>query len=71
MVDFMLTYESPANDWRLSIYGENIFNKVYDNGRLFVPLGFPGLDGTFFADQTLIFRSTDRSEFGVKFTKEF
>ncbi|PHZ85942.1 TonB-dependent receptor [Paremcibacter congregatus] len=71
LVDFMLTYESPTNDWRLSIYGENIFNKVYDNGRLFVPLGFPGLDGTFFADQTLIFRSTDRSEFGVKFTKEF
>jgi len=71
LVSFSLTYESPTNGWRATIYGNNIFNKIYDNGRLFVPLGFKGADGTFFGDQTLIYRSIDRSEFGLKFTKYF
>ncbi len=50
-----LSYENAGGDWRLTLYGENIFNEVYDQGRL-VQTGFVG-----------VMRSNDRSEFGLKF----
>ena len=59
LTGFNVTYWSENQDWSVSLYGENVFNEVYDQGRLQQP-GYVG-----------IVRSNDRSEFGLKFTKEF
>ena len=56
---FSMTYESADGDWSLSLYGENVFNEVYDQGRLQQP-GYVG-----------IVRSNDRSEFGLRYSKTF
>ncbi|MBT0586903.1 TonB-dependent receptor [Alteromonas oceanisediminis] len=59
LVGFNIAYESPAGDWTLTAYGENVFNEVYDQGRL-AQNGYVG-----------IVRSNDRSEFGLRFSKTF
>jgi len=56
---FNLSYTNPYGDMEVTLYGENIFNEVYDVGRL-QQSGFVG-----------VMRSNDRSEFGIKFKKEF
>jgi iron complex outermembrane receptor protein len=61
LVGFTLTYENLQNDWSLGVYGANIFNEVYDVGRL--NDAFHGFVG--------VVMSNDRSEFGVRFTKKF
>ena len=58
---FNIKYENLNNDWSLSLYGQNIFNEVYDVARLDQP----------FSGFTEIIRSNDRSEFGLRFTKNF
>ena len=59
LVGFNLKYENEGRDLSVSIYGSNIFNKVYDQGRLDQG-GFVG-----------VVLSNDRSEFGVRLTKKF
>lgn len=59
LVGFNLKFENAGRDLSVSIYGSNIFNEVYDTGRLDQG-GFVG-----------VVRSNDRSEFGVRFTKKF
>lgn len=59
LVGFNLKYENAARDLAVTLYGSNIFNKVYDTGRLDQG-GFVG-----------VVLSNDRSEFGVRFTKRF
>lgn len=59
LVGFNLKYENEARDLAFTIYGSNIFNKVYDQGRLDQG-GFVG-----------VVVSNDRSEFGVRLTKKF
>ncbi len=59
LVGFNLKYENEARDLSFSIYGSNIFNKVYDQGRLDQG-GFVG-----------VVVSNDRSEFGARLTKKF
>jgi len=61
LVGFNGTYESRDGSWEIGIYGENIFNKIYDQGRLINT--FHG-----FVERVI---SNDRSEFGVRFTKRF
>lgn len=59
LVGFNIKYENEARDLAFSVYGSNIFNKVYDQGRLDQG-GFVG-----------VVVSNDRSEFGVRLTKKF
>ncbi|WP_218353843.1 TonB-dependent receptor [Alteromonas lipotrueiana] len=59
LVGFNVSYEAPAGDWSLSLYGKNVFDEVYDQGRL-AQNGYVG-----------IVRSNDRSEFGLRFNKSF
>lgn len=59
MLGFNVSYEPAAGDWSVSLYGKNVFNEIYDQGRL-AQNGYVG-----------IVRSNDRSEFGVRFTKTF
>lgn len=59
LVGFNVSYQAPAGDWEVTLYGENVFNEIYDQGRL-QQSGFVG-----------VMRSNDRSEFGLKFRKDF
>ncbi|VAW00917.1 TonB-dependent receptor [hydrothermal vent metagenome] len=59
LVGFSIDYKSTEGHWTLGLYGENIFNAVYDVGRL-QQTGFVG-----------IVRSNDRSEFGIRLKKQF
>lgn len=59
LVGFTVNYESADRSWNAELYGKNIFNEVYDAGRL-LQSGFVG-----------VVRSNDRSEFGIRFTKRF
>ena len=61
LVGFNIAYESEDQSWTVSVYGENIFNKVYDQGRLI----------NTFHGFTEVVLSNDRSEFGVRLTKRF
>ncbi|MEW9798484.1 TonB-dependent receptor [Alteromonas lipolytica] len=56
---FNISYEPAAGDWSLSLYGKNVLNEIYDQGRL-AQNGYVG-----------IVRSNDRSEFGLRYTKTF
>ncbi|WP_286828217.1 MULTISPECIES: TonB-dependent receptor [Kordiimonas] len=58
---FNVRYTSEDGTWDVDLYGENIFNEVYDQGRL--NNTFHGFVG--------VVRSNDRSEFGLRFTKRF
>ncbi|WP_166422300.1 TonB-dependent receptor [Paraglaciecola sp. 20A4] len=59
IVGFDVKYTSTNGDWSLSLYGENVTDEVYDQGRL-QQNGFVG-----------IVRSNDRREFGLRFKKDF
>ncbi len=59
LVGFALEYQAAENAWVLALYGENIFDEVYDTGRL-AQTGFVGVT-----------RNNDRSEFGLRFSKRF
>ncbi|MDQ7017879.1 MAG: TonB-dependent receptor [Robiginitomaculum sp.] len=59
LVGFSLDYESVEGGWTIGLYGENIFNEVYDVGRL-QQNGFVG-----------VVVSNDRSEFGIRLKKRF
>ena len=59
ILGFDVNYTSVNGDWSLSLYGENVTDEVYDQGRL-QQNGFVG-----------IVRSNDRREFGLRFKKEF
>ncbi|WP_063376886.1 TonB-dependent receptor [Pseudoalteromonas luteoviolacea] len=56
---FNISYTNSEGDTEITLYGENVFNEVYDVGRL-QQSGFVG-----------VMRSNDRSEFGLKFRKDF
>ncbi|WP_440053153.1 TonB-dependent receptor [Pseudoalteromonas sp. T1lg65] len=56
---FNISYMNAQGDMEITLYGENVLNEVYDVGRL-QQTGFVG-----------VMRSNDRSEFGIKFKKEF
>ncbi|MDE1145328.1 MAG: TonB-dependent receptor [Azospirillaceae bacterium] len=58
---FNIAYTPIHGSWTAAIYGENIFNKRYDVGRL----------DDAFAGFTEIIRNNDRSEFGVKASYKF
>jgi len=59
LVGFNVKYQPEHGQWSLSLYGENVFNEVYDQGRL-QQSGYVG-----------VVRSNDRSEFGLRFTRDF
>ena len=59
LVGFNVSYEPAAGDWSVSLYGKNVFDEVYDQGRL-AQNGYVG-----------VVRSNDRSEFGLRFKKSF
>ena len=59
LVGFNISYTNPYGDMEVTLYGENVLNEVYDVGRL-QQTGFVG-----------VMRSNDRSEFGLKFKKDF
>jgi iron complex outermembrane receptor protein len=61
LVGLNIAYTPDAAHWTLALYGQNIFNKVYDVGRL--DDAFAG-----FAD---VIRSNDRREIGLKATYTF
>jgi iron complex outermembrane receptor protein len=61
LMGFNVQYLSADGSWSVDLYGENIFNEIYDQGRL--NNTFHGFVG--------VVRSNDRSEFGVRFTKRF
>lgn len=54
-----ITYTEPAGKWSLSAYGRNVFNKKYDNARLFP------------TDYVLIILNNDLSEFGLRYIYNF
>lgn len=61
LVGFSVAYFDAARGWELELYGKNIFNEVYDQGRL--NNRFHGFVG--------VVLSNDRSEFGLRLTKRF
>jgi iron complex outermembrane receptor protein len=61
LVGFNVAYTPAVGSWTATLYGQNIFNKVYDVGRL-------DGDGPGY---TQVIRSNDRSEFGVKMSYVF
>ena len=60
LLDFNIRYQPGDPSWHVSIYGENVFNKAYDNA-----------SGTFGNPFSQTIRSNDRSEFGIRFSKTF
>lgn len=61
LVGFSLGFTHARNNWDLELYGENVLDEVYDQGRL--NNTFHGFVG--------IVQSNDRREFGLRFTKSF
>ena len=59
LLSMHLSYESPAGDWQVALYGYNVTDEVY-------PLAKLDLDPT-----VLVINSNDRREFGVRFGKRF
>ena len=59
IVNFLVSYDNFDGDWKISLYGDNIFNEEYDMARL--DQAFGGF--------TEVILNNDRSEFGIKFTK--
>jgi len=59
LVNFTVGY-SPANaNWRVDLYGRNIFDERYDDARLNT------------GDYVLVIKSNDASEFGVRYSMTF
>lgn len=61
LVGFNAFYESRDGSWTLGVYGENIFDEIYSQGRL---------NNTFHGFVGVVLNN-DRSEFGALFTKRF
>ncbi len=59
ILNFDIAYHSPDRDWTAAIYGRNVTDERYDNGRLNT------------GDYILRILSNDIAEFGVRFTREF
>ncbi len=59
LIGFTVDYASPDANWTAGLYGENVTNEVYDQGRL-AQNGYVG-----------VVLSNDRSEFGVRLPKRF
>ena len=60
LLDFNLRYQPANSDWRVALYGENVFNEVYDTA-----------SGTFGNPFAITLRSNDRSEFGLRVSTSF
>jgi iron complex outermembrane receptor protein len=59
IVNLDFAYNSPDGSWTAALYGRNITDERYDNGRLNT------------GDYILRILSNDASEFGVRFAKNF
>ena len=59
IINFDIAYHSPDDDWTLGIYGRNVTDEEYDQGRLNTD------------DYVLVILNNDASEFGVRFLKHF
>jgi iron complex outermembrane receptor protein len=59
IVNLDFAYNSPDGSWTAALYGRNITDERYDNGRLNT------------GDYILRLLSNDASEFGVRFAKNF
>jgi iron complex outermembrane receptor protein len=59
LVNFNVTYMPSEGDWKVALYGKNIFDERYDNARLNT------------GDYILRVLSNDASEFGVRFNTQF
>ena len=59
IVNFDIAYHSPNQDWTVALYGRNVFDEEYDNGRLNTN------------DYIIVILNNDIAEFGLRFTKEF
>jgi iron complex outermembrane receptor protein len=54
-----VSYTNPDGDWTLGLYGRNVFDERYDQGRLNT------------GDYVLVMLSNDASEFGARFAYNF
>ena len=59
IVNFNVAYHSPNQDWTVALYGRNVTDEDYDNGRLNT------------GDYILVILNNDIQEFGVSFTRQF
>jgi len=59
LLGFAVDYVSPDGSWTLGVYGENVTDEVYEQGRL-AQNGYVG-----------VVLSNDRSEFGARLSKRF
>ncbi|WP_133467958.1 TonB-dependent receptor [Paraglaciecola marina] len=59
LVNFDLSYAPADANWKVSLYGQNVFDERYDNARLNT------------GDYILVVLSNDASEFGLRFSSEF
>ena len=55
LLGFNLGYQPPGARWRVTLYGKNVLNEVYDTA-----------SGTFGNPYAMTVRNNDRSEFGIK-----
>lgn len=59
LVNFDISYAPAGADWKVSLYGRNVFDKRYDDARLNT------------GDYLLVIKSNDASEFGVRYTASY
>ncbi len=59
LINFDIAYHNPDGGWTLAAYGRNVTDEKYDNARL-LPI-----------DYVLQILNNDRSEFGVRFVRNF
>jgi iron complex outermembrane receptor protein len=59
LVNFNMTYTPAEGNWKVALYGKNIFDERYDNARLNT------------GDYILRVLSNDASEFGVRYNTQF
>ena len=59
LVNFDVSYAPAGADWKVSLYGRNVFDKRYDDARLNT------------GDYLLVIKSNDASEFGVRYTASY
>lgn len=59
IVNFDIAYHSPNQDWTVALYGRNVTDEEYDNGRLNTN------------DYILVILNNDIQEFGLRFIREF
>jgi iron complex outermembrane receptor protein len=59
IVNFNIGYEPTNANWRLDLYGRNIFDERYDDARINLN------------DYILVIKSNDASEFGVRYSLSF